>query len=38
VDERQYFRALPLERRVDLIVEHLRATGAPAGALQDRSF
>ena len=35
----EYFRALPLERRVDLIVEHLRATGElPAGALQDRSF
>jgi glutamyl-tRNA synthetase len=35
----EYFRALPLPRRVDLLVEHLRATGGlPPSALADRSF
>jgi len=35
----EYFRALPLDTRTDLIVEHLRKTGElPPGALQDRVF
>ena len=35
----EYFRALPLERRTELIVEHLRASGGlPEPALADRAF
>jgi len=35
----EYFRALPLERRTELVVEHLRATDAvPEAALRDRAF
>jgi nondiscriminating glutamyl-tRNA synthetase len=35
----EYFRALPLGRRTDLVIEHLRATQAlPESALSDRTF
>jgi glutamyl-tRNA synthetase len=35
----EYFRALPLAKRVDLVVAHLRATGAvPEALLRDRAF
>ena len=35
----EYFRALPLAKRVDLVVAHLRATGdVPAAALENRAF
>jgi glutamyl-tRNA synthetase len=35
----EYFRALPLERRTDLVLEHLRSTGAlPESTLKDRAF
>jgi len=35
----EYFRALPLGRRTDLVIEHLRATKAlPESALADRTF
>ena len=35
----EYFRALPLARRADLVLEHVRATGAlPEAALADRGL
>ena len=35
----EYFRALPLGERVDLVIAHLRATqGLPEAALADRAF
>jgi glutamyl-tRNA synthetase len=35
----EYFRALPLGRRTDLVIDHLRATKAlPESALKDRTF
>ncbi len=35
----EYFRALPLAKRTDLVIAHLRATGAvPEGSLRDRAF
>ena len=35
----EYFRALPLGRRTDLVIDHLRATNAlPEPALKDRTF
>ncbi len=35
----EYFRALPLERRTDLVLEHLKATSTlPESALKDRNF
>jgi len=35
----EYFRALPLARKVDLVVDHLRTTGGlPEAALRDRAF
>ncbi|HEY6221508.1 MAG TPA: glutamate--tRNA ligase [Candidatus Eisenbacteria bacterium] len=35
----EYFRALPLGRRTDLVIDHLRATKAlPEPALKDRTF
>jgi len=35
----EYFRALPLGRRTDLVIEHLRASQAlPEAALADRTF
>ena len=35
----EYFRALPLARRTDLVVEHVQATGGvPESALRDRAF
>ena len=35
----EYFRALPLERRADLVAAHLRSTGeVPETSLRDRAF
>jgi glutamyl-tRNA synthetase len=35
----EYFRALPLGRRTDLVIDHLRASKAlPESALKDRTF
>lgn len=35
----EYFRALPVSRRADLVTEHLRRTGAlPEAAISDRGF
>jgi len=33
----EYFRALPLEKRAELVAEHLRATGQLPEALRDRA-
>jgi len=34
----EYFRALPLAKRADLVAEHLRTTGELPDALRDRAF
>jgi len=34
----EYFRALPLAKRADMVEEHLRKTGELPGALRDRAF